>query len=272
MPSPENPQDHSIQPPISGEAGPQPVQPGNLFADYEISAAPVFAERGGVPQTEQLGVQTFVTERASFLRQGWEKAKSVASKVGDYFSVGDEEYTLSAKENFVYRAVGAAALLKHAANREQAPYHGYHVVFNHYKSQHRERLARRDRDSNTNMADMSRWDLAKMASSEILALAPVRLMGLMALHGAAKAVESAQTERSDGSKPAPRKVASKIKSRTAARLEMHERGFHNPAIAELHGFSRRDIRRLRQARREGMPESVAASSHKVARKSLFSDD
>jgi hypothetical protein len=187
-----------------------------------------------------VGTDEFETRRFGSLRRALQKAKNFAYKIGVTFEVEDDEYRLSKKENLGYRVQGALALALGVPD-------GHNKVFEHYKEKNRERVARRDRSDNINLAEASPYEKAKMAAHELLFMAPIRLMGLQAINGAARVAEHIPTDKDNGVK----RAAAWVKNNTSARLEMHERGLHNPVLANINGYSRRDVKNLRRSFAKG---------------------
>ena len=207
-------------------------------------ASEISAETSVVPELDRLGTNEFVAERSGRLRNTWQKAKGflgkVGHKVGDKFAIEYSGYRFSPAENMRAR-VGNFRWMWRAIKNQSPDADGKNAVLNDplqnpgiekVVAKRREESVRRARSSEENFEDRSHLDTLKIAAYELATMPVIRMGGMMALHGAARA-----TEKITGSKK-----AGKVKDRLNYRLELHEQGLHNPTLRKLDGVKWRDVK------------------------------
>jgi len=251
--------EHPMQPslPPQKEAAPLQLSP---------EARAFWLDEESIPRTDELATEQFMQQRANGLRGAWQKAKEIAGTVKDHFAVEYRGYRLTPLENLQAR-LGNFAVVGKAINarsneerRDILSNPGEHnpgVQRAWHRKQEREFRLTRSEDEN--FKDRTHLDTVKLAAHELIFMAPVRMLGLYAMHGAAKTVERISPNE---------KVATQVKERAAVRLAAHELGLHNPVMQRLQGMSRRDLS-YKTLKRQHL-EQQAEMTH--APRSPFEDD
>ena len=170
---------------------------------------------------------------------------AVREFVGERFGMEINGYRLTAAENFRARLWRPYLLLTNpdaAFDPERYPDANPAVAKALAKQQNRQHNRMYHTEDKP-----SGIDYVKAGAYEILTLAPIRLMGVVALHGASGFASEITAARSSQDSKTGR-VIKKIHERTGHKIEIANRGLDNPTFRRLKGYRSRDIKRERRSR------------------------
>lgn len=160
-----------------------------------------------LPRLEQSSsLEEYLPERWSGLKRAWHKVRSVTHALGDALAIEHNGYRLTPGENIRAR-LGRFAMLTHPELGLRDQYNP--VVLKAY--------------ANRFSTKFSKADYVKLAAYELLTLPVARCVGVLAINGAAGALDTRRQHRG-----LPPKIAAKLHARSSTWLDKYEHNNLNP--------------------------------------------